>query len=174
MIGRKILKFLFIFILILISILFCISIYTIFSGSLKFKVNDEIKSSDLTNISADNYTNILKSVHENLDDYVGKKISFTGYVYRVIDFSEDEFVLARDMLINSNSQSLIVGFLCKNKEIKNFENNTWIEISGTIEKGYYHSEIPIINVYDIKRVEKPDNTFVYPPDDTYIPTSVIF
>ena len=39
-----------------------------------------------------NYTNVLKSVHENIDNYVGMKINFTGYVYRVLDLNENQFV----------------------------------------------------------------------------------
>ena len=45
----------------------------------------------------ENYTNVLKEVHENLDTYVGQKICYTGYVYRVADLPENQFVLARDM-----------------------------------------------------------------------------
>ena len=43
--------------------------------------------------------------HENIDDYVGKKLCFTGYVYRVLDLQDNQFVLARDMIISSISAS---------------------------------------------------------------------
>lgn len=49
-----------------------------------------------------------------------------------------------------------------------------LRLLGEIVKGDYHGEIPMINVTDIKQVEKPAEEFVYPPDDTYIPTSVVF
>ena len=52
-------------------------------------------------------------------------------------------------------------------------DNTWIEITGTIEKGDYHGDIPIIKVTSLKEVEKPIDEYVYPPDDTYIPTNGI-
>ena len=104
-----------------------------------------------------------------------KKICFTGYVYRLLDFKETEFVLARDMIISSDMQTLIVGFLCDCKNAKDFANESWVEITGEITSGTYHGDMPIIKVTDIKQVEKPESDiYVYPPDNTYVPTSVIY
>lgn len=139
-----------------------------------FKVDDELPSNDVNVISADNYANILKSVHDNLDNYVGQKISFTGYVYRVYDFNSNQFVLARNMIISSDFQTVVIGFLCESHETCNYENGAWVCIEGEITKGNYHGEIPVINVTSIKGVDKPENEYVYPPDDSYIPTSAIF
>ena len=135
----------------------------------------EETSNEIKEINADEYTNILQAVHDDLDSYIGLKIKFSGYVYRILDFNENQFVLGRDMLINTeNNQSVVVGFLCENKEIKHFENDEWIEIVGEITKGKYHnSEIPIIKVTEIKKVDMPENIFVLPPNKTYIPTSGI-
>jgi len=118
-----------------------------------------------------NYTNILKSVHDNPDEYIGNRIKFSGYVYKAIDFSSKEFVLARNMVVSSDFQTVIVGFLCNYEKATNFEDGTWVEVTGTIEKGVYHGEIPIIKVEQIREIEKPSDEYVYPPDDNYIPTS---
>lgn len=128
----------------------------------------------VSQISPKNYTNILKTVHENIDSYVGKKICFTGYIYRVLDLEDTQFVLARDMIINSNYQSVIVGFLCECDNAKDFEDNTWVTVTGEIVKGDYHGNMPIIKVTEINVVPKPSTEeYVYPPDDSYIPTSGI-
>ena len=157
---------------ILITIYFCISAYKIYNNS--FKVKDEMNEADVLYLTAKNYTNALKSVHDNIDSYVGKKICFTGYVYRCIDFKETEFVLARDMVISSNMQTLIVGFLCDYKKAGNFENNSWDELTGEITKGSYHGDMPVIKVKEIKQIEKPESDiYVYPPDSYYVSTSNI-
>lgn len=161
--------------IIVFVILFGIAVYRIISASLNdnFKVDDTILKGEVATLTAENYTDVLKMVHNNLDTYIGQKIKFTGYVYRAPDFTENEFVLARNMLINNNSQTLIVGFLCNCEQIKTYEDNTWIEIVGEITKGNYHGEIPVIKITQITKTQKPDDEFVYPPDDTYIPTSVV-
>ena len=88
--------------------------YRVFSGANNSTREDScMNKNGVSQISAKNYTNILKTVHENIDSYVGKKINFTGYVYRVLDLQDNQFVLARDMIINSNSQTVVVGFLCE-------------------------------------------------------------
>lgn len=147
--------------------------YRVFSGANNSsKSNSCIPQSGVSQISPKNYTNILKSVHENIDSYVGKKICFTGYVYRVLDLQDNQFVLARDMIVNSNSQTVIVGFLCEYDESKNFDDNTWVQVTGEIFKGDYHGDMPIIKITDIKSVDKPSQEeYVYPPDDSYIPTA---
>ena len=128
---------------------------------------------ELSVIKSDNYTNILKSTHEDLASFIGKKVNFSGYVYRVYDFKDNEFVLARDMVISSDNQTVVVGFLCDSKNAKDFEDGTWVEISGEITKGDYHGEMPIIKISNIKKCEKPNDAFVYPPDDTYLQTPEI-
>lgn len=104
----------------------------------------------------------------------GQKISFTGYVYRVYDFSNTQFVLARNMVISSDNQTLVVGFLCNFKDASKFSDGTWVNITGTITKGDYHGDIPVIEIKEMKACDKPSDEYVYPPDDTYIPTSALF
>lgn len=96
--------------IIVFVILFGIAVYKIVYASLdkNFKVNDSIINGEVAVLTADNYTDVLKMVHNDLSTYIGQKIKFSGYVYRAPDFSENEFVLARNMLINNKSQSLIV------------------------------------------------------------------
>lgn len=149
--------------------------YKVFNGANTYsKSNSCTPQNEFSQISPKNYTNILKAVHENIDSYVGKKISFTGYVYRVLDLNDNQFVLARDMIINSNSQTVVVGFLCECSDAESFTNNTWVQLSGVIYKGDYHGDMPIIKVTDIKVVNKPSQEeYVYPPDDSYIPTAGI-
>lgn len=134
--------------------------------------NDNTHHSDITEIMPNDYTNILKAVHEDINSYIGKEIKFSGYVYRVIDFSDNQFVLARNMILNS--QSYVVGFLSEYDKIQDFKDGTWIEITGKITKGKYHNQdIPILKINSINKIEKPENEFVQPPQNTYIPTSAI-
>ena len=98
-------------------------------------IQDTIPSSEIAEILPQNYTNILKAVHENIDTYIGQKIKFSGYVYRLNGFNENQFVLARDMDIG-NKQTVIVGFLCESEKSKEFEkelnelNDAYRELTG--------------------------------------------
>ena len=118
-----------------------------------------------------NYTNVLKTVHSDLDTYVGKKIQFTGFVYRLYDFSNEQFVLGRQMIVSSDMQAVVVGFLCHLNGADKYKDGCWVEIEGTITKGEYHGAIPVIEIEGIKEVKTPSDEYVYPPEETYIPTS---
>ena len=53
-----------------------------------------------------------------------------------------------------------------------FKNGSWIEVDGIIEKGYYHGDIPVIKIKNIKETNIPKDEFVYPPDNNYIESEV--
>ena len=170
--GVKTFRIVIISIVIIAIIILTISIYNFYYKS-KFFLTDNLSSNSILNIESNNYTNILKQVYDDVDTYVGQSINFTGYVYKIKDFKDTEFVLARDMLINSDSQSVVVGFLCSYENAKKFKEGTWVNVTGTIIKGYYHDEIPVIDINKIEETNKPEEEYVYPPTSTYIPTSVI-
>lgn len=172
--GSKLYKLFFSIMIILLIIIVSLVIYKVFSGAANSeKASSCIPQNNINKITAKNYSNILKAVHDNIDNYVGIKINFTGYVYRVYDLKENQFILARDMVISSDFKSVIVGFLCEYAKAKNFENGTWVEITGEITKGDYHGDMPIVKITEIKKVDTPNEEYVYPPDESYIPTNNI-
>lgn len=170
--GSKTYKCFFMCVIVIIIIIVGIVCFRIFNGANNAASNTGcISKNKVCNISSSNYTNILKAVHENTDNYVGTKINFTGYVYRVLDLSDNQFVLARNMIISSDFQSVIVGFLCEADNAKDFENDTWVAVTGEITNGNYHGDMPIVKATEIKKVDKPNDEFVYPPNENYIPTN---
>ena len=172
--GSKIFKYFFTFIVILIVFIMIFVTFKVFNGASTAKeISSCIPQKDAFKIATKNYTNVLKSVHDNIDTYVGKKINFVGYVYRVSDLKDSQFVLARDMIISSNRQYVVVGFLCDYALAKDFKDGTWVEMTGKITKGDYHGDMPIIEVSKLKVVDKPNEEYVYPPDESYIPTSEV-
>ena len=178
--GNKFIRYLFVIISIIILLIFFIGVYKIFFKKIEksedntFTLGDTINNDKIFEISPHNYTNILKAVTDNLDDYVGCKVHFTGYVYRLLDFSPIQFVLARDMIVNQNPlQSLVVGFLCECKNANEFKDGEWVDVTGIIQKSDYYGEIAIIEVTNVFKCDEPKNKYVSIPDDTYIPTSFL-
>lgn len=171
-VNRSLLFKIFFFFVILFVIILCLSIfYNIYNS--KVIVNDDLKYNDLNVLTNKNYATVLETVHNNIDEYVGQKIKYSGFVYRVYDLNQEQFILGRNMLINSNFQTVVVGFLCHCKDASNFSDGIWVELEGTITKGQYHGDMPILEITYIHCIDKPSDEFVYPPDENYIPTSAI-
>lgn len=105
--GNAIFRAIIISIVIIALIIFSFCLYNFYYKS-KFVLNDNIPSNSIAHISSNEYTNILKQVYDNVDTYVGQSINFTGYVYKSYDLNDSQFVLARDMIINSDSQTVVV------------------------------------------------------------------
>ena len=161
------------FIIVIIVISLCVFIgIKIFKES-KYEDSCNI-TNDIVEITDKNYANILQMVHNDIDTYIGQKIKFSGFVYRVYDLKNNQFVLGRNMIISSDHQTVVIGFLCNYDGAIMFKDSTWVELEGTITKGTYHnSDIPILEITSIKEINKPKEEYVYPPDEDYIPTSVI-
>ena len=183
--GAKLARICFICILVVVLLILCFSVYKIFSKTKneELKIDEEVldyetacvKKDGILEISPKNYTNVLQAVHNDVDSYVSCKLHFSGYVYRLLDFDPNQFVLARDMLVSDDkSQTLVVGFLCSYDNAMDFEEGTWVDLTGTITKEDFHGEIPVIKVESIEKIDKPEEPYVFPPDRTYIPTSFMF
>ena len=78
------------------------------------------------------------------------------------------------MIINSKNQTVVVGFLCEYKNAKELINDSWIKITGTITKGEYYGEIPIIKITSLEDASIPTNPYVNPPSDSFVPTAIIY
>lgn len=164
-------------ILILVAVFMYVG-YRFYDATTKVTVNDEMPNAQNSQIEINNnnYTDILKDSHENIDKYVGKKIKFVGFVYRLYDFNENQFVLGREMIISPNNQAVVVGFLCdssaSNIDSSIYEHGTWVEVEGTIIKGNYHGDMPIVDVTCMNKTNVPCDEFVFSPSDTYVNTEI--
>lgn len=171
--GNKFIKILMAVLAIIILIITFIICYNLIFNNF-FQTNDtSINKGAMYELNTKNYTNVLKNVHSDIDKYIGQKIKFSGYVYRLNDFTEEQFVLARDMIVTSDFQTVVVGFLCHSTIASNFEDNSWVEIEGTITKGNYYGDIPIIEIDSINKIQEPSDEYVYPPDDSFVVTSTV-
>lgn len=161
----------------LVIIVFAIVGFKFYKAISVVTVKDSVDNSILE-VNTNNYTSILKDSYENIDKYVGKKLKFTGFIYRLYDFNENQFVLAREMIINTNefnsnaNHAVIVGFLSEYQDIKNYKDGAWVKVEGIIEKGNYHGNIPILKIKSITETNIPSDEFVYPPDGSYIESEI--
>lgn len=121
-----------------------------------------IYNSTTIHMNNQNFTTILRDSHQNISKYLGKKVTTSGYIFRGNDFGSNNFVIARDMLINE-TQANIVGFLCSYDLANDFENNEWVYATGTIVLGDYCGPIPMIKIDTIQKITTPEDVFVFPP-----------
>lgn len=165
-INKKSFLIVFMIITIILAVaIFVLSIDSIFKEAKIIKETNPEPLNNIVELDSNNYTSFLKDCHENIDNYVGYNIRVTGYIYRVPDFNQNQFVLARTMLYDSSNQAVVVGIMCDCDSINEYEDYTWVTIEGTIFKGDFHGDIPIVNISKITRSKMPENEFVFEPVD---------
>ncbi len=158
---KKLSKLVILITIILALVVTGFAIYKIFFGSTKSEPSYSAQSTQ--EIQAINYTNFLKDCHENIDSYVGKSFTLIGYVYRMPDFNDNQFVLSRTMIISEANSAVVVGILSECKDACNFADGDWVRVCGTIVKGNYKGEMPVLEIQDINKCNKPEDEYVYPP-----------
>lgn len=113
-------------------------------------------------LDSENFTEILKTVHDNIDSNIGKTIKLSGFVFRLPDFRSNYFVCGRNMILDDEEK--VVGFLCTYNGDLELSDSEWVEITGTIVKGYYTADMPVIQITNIQKITAPTNTYVKTPD----------
>lgn len=114
-------------------------------------------------LDENNFTNYLKSIHDNIPENIGKTIKLSGFVFTLPDFKENNFVCGRNMILNNEEK--VVGFLCEYDKTSELKENEWVEITGSIVQGYYITDMPVIKIETITKIPAPANTYVSPPEN---------
>ena len=91
-------KYLLRFSIFILITLILLSIYILIQLSAK---------NNIIHVTANNYPKILDEVHSNIDKYIGKKISVSGYVYVQDDFQKENFVIAQNVIIREKIEKCI-------------------------------------------------------------------
>ena len=124
--------------------------------------DDDLQNSVLV-FTDDNYYVTLYQIYAELDDYVGKEVELTGFVYRGNeDFSEDEFVAARLLMICCAADMQTVGLMCR-WDGGAPEADTWVKVTGSITTTEYNGEtVPIVEAENVEVTDSPDVEYIYP------------
>ncbi|MEG2311047.1 MAG: hypothetical protein RSB76_03565 [Clostridia bacterium] len=120
-------------------------------------VNAKLEKLDYV-LTDENFTEVLKTVHDNIDMNLDKSIKMSGFVFKMPDFKDGYFVCGRNTIVDN--ADTVAGFLCNHPDFAKLVDNEWIEVTGIISKGEYNGTMPIIKVGNIKKINSPANTFV--------------
>lgn len=110
-----------------------------------------------------NYVKWMEEIHNHLDKYRGKKIQVTGFVYKDDAFGKNAFVSARMLMVCCAADMQTIGFLCKYKNVSDLPGDSWVKVTGTIQKETFEGDpMTVIVVDQIENTKKPENEYVYP------------
>lgn len=115
-------------------------------------------------ITDENYLEVMELIYNYPSEFIGKRISYEGFVYQTPNDSNADVFLFRFGIIHCVADSGVFGLLTHMPEGVTVKNDEWYKIEGTIQSDYYQPfkrEIPSVVVTNAEKVAAPKNQYVY-------------
>ena len=115
-------------------------------------------------ITDENYLEVMELIYNYPSEFIGKKISYEGFVYQTPNDSNADVFLFRFGIIHCVADSGVFGLLTHMPEGVTVKNDEWYKIEGTIQSDYYQPfkrEISSVVVTNAEKVAAPKNQYVY-------------
>jgi putative membrane protein len=128
------------------------------------KVKEKYIDNDTVTITSENYLEVMELIYDYPSEFIGKKITYTGFVYTDPTKTDNQVFLFRFGIIHCVADSGVFGLLNKLPDDVTVKNNDWLTVKGEIVMDYYQPfkrDLPIVQVTQAKIVKTPSNQYVY-------------
>ena len=128
------------------------------------KLKEKYDDKQLIKITDENYLEVMELIYNYPSEFIGKKISYEGFVYKTPDGEKEDNFLFRFGIIHCVADSGVFGLLTHMPEGTNVKNDEWYKVEGTIQSDYYEPfkrDIPVVEVNTRTKIGSPKNQYVY-------------
>lgn len=128
------------------------------------KLKEKYDDKPLIKITDENYLEVMELIYNYPSEFIGKKISYEGFVYKTPDGEKEDNFLFRFGIIHCVADSGVFGLLTHMPEGTNVKNDEWYKVEGIIQSDYYEPfkrDIPVVEVNTLTKIEAPKNQYVY-------------
>ncbi|MGO4500818.1 TIGR03943 family protein [Paenibacillus sp. 2RAB27] len=109
------------------------------------------------------FMEILSTIDLFKDNFIGKKIELTGFVYREEKMLTSQFVVGRFAVSCCSADASPYGVLIDFPTAQNYPKDMWVKVTGTIQNGNYNgNDIFKIAATQIEKIAAPSSPYVYP------------
>jgi uncharacterized repeat protein (TIGR03943 family) len=128
--------------------------------------SSRIYPQDVVRVEDSKFMEYLTAFDLFLEQFQGKKVEISGFVYRDDEMQADQFVVGRLAVQCCSADAAPYGVMVKSAEAKRFANNAWVRVTGVVETAtHQESEILMLRVVDAVSIPEPKNQYVYPNYD---------
>lgn len=123
---------------------------------------------DSISIKDKGFMETVTSIDFYMNNFIGKKVEISGFVYREDGMEENQFVVSRFAVQCCSADSAPFGFMVESSLGKNLKKDTWVNVTGTLgTTPYGGNEILKIDATRIQRIEAPASPYVFPDMDYF-------
>jgi TIGR03943 family protein len=97
------------------------------------------------------------------DNFIGKTVVISGFVYREDDMTSNEIVVSRMAMSCCMADAEPYGLMAEWNHAADFNKDTWITVTGKLGiKKYRGSDIIVINADKVTKIKAPKDPYVNP------------
>jgi putative membrane protein len=105
----------------------------------------------------------LQALNTFADNFSGKPIKITGFVYREDGMPDSQFIIGRMAMTHCIADISPYGIVVESPDAGSYANDSWITVSGTMGTTTYHElKVIKINVEKIEPAQTSSIPYVYP------------
>ncbi len=136
------------------------------NGEIRARFDEDLPydiSKDEIEITEDSFATFYLDSMENVDRYVGKKVTVNGMVQKRSPNSDNTLIVGRYVMTCCAEDISVFGFICDFEDATDLELDEWISITADVEKDYaekYKLWYPVLKVNSYKRIETPENEVI--------------
>jgi len=124
----------------------------------------------LIDVTEKQYMETLATVNLYLDNYIGKQIRISGFVYHMDNLEPNQYVLGRLGVGCCAADAIPVGVVVQGAEPMKLGNDSWLSVTGTIAQTKVGNQnVLLINAAETEKIKKPQTGFyVYRDSGFYL------
>lgn len=124
----------------------------------------KLRQLPLIEVTDRDYTEIMSELELFPQDYIGKEITMTGFVFKPPEAKANITSLVRYVIVCCTADAVPYGVLTELGEAGKYKDGTWLSIKGIIQQSTSEGRIgPVIKVTSWQQVKEPKNPYVFPP-----------
>lgn len=128
------------------------------------ELKDKYEDEQTIAITDDNYLEIMELIYNYPSEFIGKKVSYEGFIYQSKNDKATDTFLFRFGIIHCVADSGVFGLLTHLPEEMTVKNDDWYKVEGTIQTDFYQPfkrEVPSVVVTKAEKITAPENQYVY-------------
>jgi putative membrane protein len=132
------------------------------------KLGMKLYKKDTITIKEVGFMELLTAVDLYMDNFVGKKMVISGFIYREDDMAPNQFVVSRLAMQCCSADASPYGVMVESARSKDFPKDTWVTITGTIGKTTYNKNTILkLDALKIEKIKASATPYVYPYFDDF-------
>lgn len=132
------------------------------------KLAKKLYKKDFISIQETGFMEVVSSVDFYMDQFIGKKVDISGFVYREADMAENQFVVSRFAVQCCSADASPFGFMVDSSLGKGLNKDAWVKVTGTLNATEYGgNRILKIDATKVERIPAPKTPYVFPDFDFF-------